>query len=228
MGRLTVNQIMTQIASTVNQEATSPTAGGTEWTLWLSFINRSIEEWARAFDWEELRKNYFPPITGTATATVALPTDFSRLASPPVNWSTGITGGEEWPYISTEDRKLHSNISKWVQVWGDMNSGYNLIFNPGTLPSGVSLSIQYFAAPTSLASPADIPIIPDSQFVVDRVVGYILEARSDPRFQQQETKAREKLLGMIEDANLRKYNSFAGSSPVITSTRRMGWRMGRD
>lgn len=228
MGQLTVDQIMQQIAATVNQESSAPTGGGAEWSLWLSFINRSVEEWARAFDWEELRKTYIPQITGTAVATVSMPADFSRLAAAPVRWDSGLQGGEEIKYISTEDRKLYSPYQKWVQVWGNISSGYNLVFNPGTLSSGASLSIQYFAAPTSLASPANIPVVPDSQFIVDRVVSYILEARSDPRFQQQEVKAREKLLAMIEDANMRKYNSFAGSSPIITSTRRAGFRMGRD
>jgi len=41
---------MQAIAATVNQEASAPTAGGSEYDLWLEFINRSISEWGDATD----------------------------------------------------------------------------------------------------------------------------------------------------------------------------------
>ena len=227
MARLAVSDLMKNIAATVNQEATSPTAGGTEWTLWLEFINRGVYEWAEAHDWETLRKEFKPSISGLSNATIPLPTDFRKLAGYPVLWGS-VDGGLEWPESLVEQRLLYSVTDNWVQVRGDISNGYNLIWNPGTLASGASVTIQYFSVPTSLASPAQFPVIPDSQFLVDRTISYILESRSDPRFQQQEVKARDRLLQMIESANVAKYSSYAGSNPVLTTNRRVGFRLGRD
>lgn len=229
MARLAISAIMKSIAATVNQDATSPTAGGSEWNLWLEYINRSVEEWAQTHDWEDLRKTFYPTISGLTQATIALPQDFRKLAASPVHWGTGISGGEQWPEILPEQKYLYASTEKWAQIRGDINNGFNLIWNPGTLSSGASLEIQYFSIPTSLASPAQISLVPDSQFIIDRGISYIFEARSDPRFQQQEVKAREKLLQMIEQANISKYSTYAGgANPVMTTNRRLGFRLGRD
>ena len=60
-------------------------------------------------------------------------------------------------------------------------------------------------------------------------MAYVLEARSDARFQQTETKARQKLLMMIEQADAAKFSSYAGAEPVRTGAEyRLGFRIGRD
>lgn len=228
MARLSLADIFAAIASSVNQDATSPTAGSAEWLLWKSFVNRAINEWAESHDWEELRLEYRPTISGTTQATIALPQDFKKLASAPVNYGTSVSGGEEWPEILPEQKFLLNTNAHWVQVRGDINNGYNLLWNPGTLASGTTISIQYFSTPTSLASPAQVPLLPDSQFIIDRTVGYIWEVRSDPRFQQQEAKARQRLLLMIENADLSKFSSYAGANPVLNTLQRKNFRMGRD
>ena len=230
MARLTVSQILTQIASTVNQEATAPTSGGAEYNLWLSFINRAQAEWAEASDWEELRKYGYPTITGTSQATVTLPADFRKSAAPPRLYNTGnTTDGEEFPNIPVEDRSLYSTTDKYVYELGNYSDGHSIIFHPATLASGASLVIQYFSTPTSLASPAEIPAISDSQYLIDRTISYIFEARSDPRFQQQESKAREKLMQMVESSNLAKYNAYNNPQYVKNGPlQRAGFRVGRD
>ena len=224
--RLTLSDILSQIASSVNQETTLPT--GDELTLWTAYVNRSIAEWANSYDWQELIKEYRPSITGTSVVTIALPTDFRKLSSAPVLWGA-VADGEEWPEVIPEQQRLYSYQDRWVEIAGNPNGGYNVLWNPGTLSSGASISIRYFSMPTSLASPAQIPVLPDSQFLVDRSVAYILESRSDPRFQQTEAKARQRLLTMIENASAAHYNSYSnGGTPVISSMRRAGFRMGRD
>lgn len=219
---------MQSIAAHVNQDATSPTAGNSEWKLWLEFINRSTEEWAQAFDWEDLRKEYRPTITGLTQATIPLPQDFRKLASDPVSYGTSKEGGEEWPEIAPERQREFITTEKWVQIRGDISNGFNLIWNPGTLASGVTVAIQYFSIPTSLASPAQVPLVTDSQYIIDRTISFIFEARSDPRFQQQETKARDKLLLMVENANLAKYSSFAGPNRITNDMKKRSFRIGRD
>jgi hypothetical protein len=228
MSRLTIAEIFAQIASTVNQEASSPTAGGTEWTLWLSFVNRGVQEWAEAADWNELRKIYRPTISGLSQATISLPSDFKRIAGFPKLYGTGVTDGENWPEIIPEQESLQESTNHYFYVGGNLSSGLNLVWNPGTLSSGASLLIPYYSIPTSLASPAEIPLIPDSQFLVDRTIAYIFEARSDSRFQVEEQKARERLLLMVENNSMDKYNSYAGQNYVKNNLNLQRFRVGRD
>ncbi len=227
--RFSVDQIFTKIASTVNQEAQSPSATSSEYTLWLSYLNRAVQEWSEVNDWEVMRKNFFPPITGLSQATVALPADFKKLAGPVrVQRNSDTEGGTLFPDVLPERKDMYSSTDKYVYIMGDISSGFNMIFHPATLASGASVEMSYFAMPTSLASPTNIPVVNDSQFLVDRVIAYIFEARSDSRFQEMEGKARERLMGMIESINLSKYNSYDNPAPVITTLRKQGYRIGRD
>ena len=230
MAKLTISNILEQIASTVNQESTAPTSGGAEYNLWLSFINRAQYEWAEANDWEELRKYFSAVVTGMTQATVSLPADYRKIATAPRLHVTGnTTEGEEFPTIPVENRALYSTTDKYVYELGNFSNGHSLIFHPATLSSGASIVIQYFSMPTSLASPAEVPSISDSQYLIDRTISYIFEARSDPRFQQQESKAREKLMAMVESANLIKYNSYSNPQYVKNGPlSRLGFRVGRD
>lgn len=230
MARLTVAQIMQTIAATVNQEATAPTSGSTEYNLWLEYINRSVNEWSEANDWEVLRKTFRPAITGMSLASVSLPSDYKKLAgSPALHIYGDPEGGREYPEITEESRSQYKETDAYITETGNLSDGFTLVWHPATLSSGASIEIPYYSHPTSLASPAQIPLVPDSQYVVDRSVAYILEARSDARFQQQETKAREKLLQMVEMANMAKYNSYSNPQYVQNAPlRKMGFRVGRD
>lgn len=230
MSRLTVNQIMQAVAATVNQESSAPATGGAEHSLWLEFINRGVREWSEAQDWEALKKTFQPGVTGVSCATVSLPADFKKLAeSPSLNLSGDDEGGTLYPEILREERYLYNETDNYVYQAGNAMDGYSLIWHPGTLASGASINIVYYSIPTSLASPSDVAAVPDSEYLIDRTIAYIFEARSDPRFQGQETKARERLLSMIEDANLSKYNSYSNPNYVQTAPlRKMGFRVGRD
>jgi hypothetical protein len=227
--RLTVNQIMQQIAATVNQEATAPSAGGTEYILWLTFINRAVDEWAKAADWEETRKYFFPTITGVSQATVVMPLDFKNLAGPVrLHTAGGLAEGEEYPKYLEEDYGRYLTIDKYIKQVGNESTGFSLLFNPATLASGASVFVTYFSFPTSLASPTEVPMISDSQYLVDRSIAFIFESRSDPRFQAQETKARERLLNMVSMADESKYNSYSNPINVTNTMSRARFRMGRD
>lgn len=229
MSRLTVSQIFTAVSSTVNQEATSPSATSTEHALWLAFLNRGVREWSEANDWEVLRKTFYPGVTGISCATVSLPADYKKLAGSPKLSSYGESDGIEYPEVLDEQEGLYLSTDKYITETGNTADGYALVFHPGTLSSGASIAIPYYSIPTSLASPANQPIVPDSEYLIDRTIAYIFEARSDPRFQGQEAKARQRLLMMIEDANLSKYSSYSNPNYVGNGPlKRMGFRMGRD
>lgn len=224
--RLSVQAIMESVSASTNQEASLPT--GSEYTLWLSYLNRAIAEWANSHDWEDLKKTFSPTISGTSQTTVPLPLDFRTFAGPVKHWGTGISEGEDWPIILEEKMSLQHQDDHYLYVRGDISSGYNLIWNPGTLASGASLSVPYFSMPTSLASPAQVPVVPDSQFLVDRSIAFILEARSDPRYQNAEENARNKLVQMIENSDSAKYNSYINPSYVESVNKRTGFRIGRN
>lgn len=224
MARLTVTEIMQQVAATVNQEAIAPAATSTEWGLWLSFLNRGYQEWAESSDWEALKVIYWPTVI---SSTVTMPNNFRKLAGPPILYGS-LENGESLPEVHPEDLYNHNSTDKFVTVNGNNNLGYILSIYPATLNSGASISIPYFSTPTALSSSADIPFIGDSQFLVDRTIAYIFEGRSDSRFQIEETKARERLLNMVENNNLSKYNSYAGGDYMTTPTQRSGFRIGRD
>lgn len=230
MSRLTVDQIMTQIASTVNQEASSPTAGGDEYLLWLQYINRALFEWSNAADWEVLRKVYFPTITGSSNVTISMPQDFRKVAAEIRVYGNGYQNGRGLGEVLPDQIGQYSQSDDYFITRGDINNGFNIILHLGTfsVASGASLAIEYYSTVTSLASPAQVPVIQDSQFLIDRTIAYILEARSDARFQVEETKAREKLLAMVENNNAMRFNSYAGNNPVSNITHKSGFRVGRD
>lgn len=230
MSRLTVAQIFATVASTVNQEAASPAATSSEHSLWLSFLNRGIREWAEANDWESLKRVFRPGVTGMSFATVSLPADYKKLAdSPKLYTEGGEASGVSYPEVLEEEQDIYISTDKYITETGNASDGFALVFHPGTLSSGASIAITYFSIPTSLASPAQQPIVPDSEFLIDRTIAYIFEARSDPRYQIQESKARQKLLMMTEDANLSKYNSYSNPNYVGNGPlKKFGFRIGRN
>lgn len=229
MARQSVGAILKSISATVNQDPTQPTDGSADFLLWIQFINRAQIEWAEAFDWDVLLKTYSPAIQGTSTATIALPQDFRKLSGPVKNWSTGLTDGEDWSEEIPDRLSAHRLANdKFFILHGDESNGFFLNWYPATLASGASITIPYYSMPTSLASATQFPVIPDSEFLVTRTIAYVLEARSDPRFQSQEVKARERLLNMVENSSVAKYNSYVNPIKIYSPEARKNFRFGRN
>jgi len=226
--RKTVSEVMTQISSTVNQEATAPTTGDAEFNLWLQYLNRSQDEWSEAYDWEGSRVHYNPDIDEAQTSLVTLPHNFTKLAGPVLLYGQGTADPIEYNYVLDENTSMYSSLDKYVTVRGDIAIGKSLYFNPGTLASGASLYVQYFSTPTSLTTTTQYLTMEDSQFAVDRTIAYILEARSDPRFQIMESKARDRLVTMVDNANDEHFSSYAATSYIPSTLRRQGFRIGRN
>jgi len=228
MARKTVTDVLKQIASTVNQSSTAPTVDSDEYNLWLQYMNRSQDEWAEAFNWESLRKHYWPTVTGLSLASLSLPEYFDTLAAPIKIFGGGYSTPRIYSRILEEDAEMYEDTDLYVTLTGDIASGKTMVFNPPTLASGASVYIQYFAMPSTLSGASQYISMDDTQFMVDRTIAYIFESRSDPRFQIEETKAREKLLAMVEGANEAKYSSYAATSYVPSTLGRASFRVGRD
>lgn len=228
MARKSVTDVMKMIASTVNQEATAPATDSDEYNLWLQYLNRSQEEWAEAYDWESQRKHYWPGVTGISLASITLPLQFDKLAAPIKLFGPDKATPYLYSYVIDEDDNLYEPTDRFVEITGDISTGKTLVFNPGTLASGASLYIQYFATPSTLSSASQYMPMEDSQYAVDRTIAFIFESRSDARFQIEETKARERLLSMVENANDAKFSSYAATSYVPSTLSRARFRVGRD
>lgn len=221
---ITLNDIQIKMSLTLDQSVTPPTPEGSEWQLRTSFINRSYEEWANAYDWEALRSNTWVTVTGVSQASITLPASFKKMASFPLYHSSGVAGGEQWPEIQPHETKLYDTSDKYFYVLG-YRGAQTMVWNPGTMSSGASLYLEFYTYPTSLASPADVPLTPDPEFLVERSMAYILEARSDSRFQEIEAKARSLLLNMISNED---YRGRAYNNKIFTPERLQGFRLGRD
>lgn len=219
---LTVTQLQQRIATEVDQSSTTPTVGGNEWALRLLLLNRAQDEWSAAHDWGSLRKVHVPTVTGVSQASISLPGDFKVLAGPAKVYFTGMSGGENWPLIKHEEiEQQDDTINKWSAVIGNPQEGFTLLWNPGTLASGATLEIPYYAVATSLASPADITQIGQPEFLVKRASGWLWRIRNDDRAAQAEFEAREMLFQAREndltqpfpvddrvETNERLYHSF--------------------
>ena len=214
---------------TVNQDGAVPTVGSADFNLWLGFLNRSQQEAAQAHDWEELRKVYQPAIGGMTNATISLPADYRKMSAPVLNFSVGVQDGQPWEEVPADRLQFKNTTSdRFFIVTGDPSGGHYMKWNPATLASGASIYIPYYAIPTPLTALTDTPWLPDSEFLTQRTIAYVLESRSDPRYQDEELKARERLMQMVENSNLAKYNSYNNPIKIMTSEQRRGFRLGRN
>jgi len=222
----TLNDIQSKIASLVDQSTTPPSSGGSEWNIRTTFINRAIKEWSEAYDWENLRSITWLNTSGVSGATLALPADFRKMAAYPNFYDGSIDGGEDWSEIMPHEINLHISTDKYFYILGDVGHGFYMIWNPATLASGTTINIQYYKNPTVLSVTTDATECPNPEFLIDRTMAFIFEARSDARFQEVEAKAREKLLQMIDNENAK---SVAYRNEVKTPEKLYyNFRVGRD
>jgi len=225
MSLYTVNELQSKIATIIDHTVTAPGSSTDEFAWRLGFINRAYQEWATAYDWEALRKEVFLGVTGVSQASISLPADFRKMAMEPILYGDAdINYAVSYPEIPPEDRKLYLDSDEYFYILGSREN-QTMILNPATLASGASLLISYFSFPTSLVSSGDSTVISDPEFVVDRTIAYILQTRSDPRYQQIESSAREKLIQMVDNE---KDKGLSMNNPVMTPEQRSGFRIGRD
>jgi hypothetical protein len=123
---------------------------------------------------------------------------------------------------------MYDSTDKFFYILGNRGDGQTMIWNPATIASGASMMITYFAFPTSLTSPANIPPMENPEFIINRTIAYIFEARSDARFQGFESRARENLLQQIDNQN-DKGAAFMQNKNVKTQEQKYyNFRIGRD
>lgn len=169
-----------------------------DYSLRREFINMAQREWAETYDWKSLyREDNSVISTSTGNASVLLPTDFRKLAAEPRITFDGVTT-EDFPEIRPQQRKMFASTDRYIYVLGDQNTGHVMFVNAEVLSSGASIMLPYYRSPASLVSPADIAMCPNPEYLVQRTLAYLWEAKSDARFPQAKVEADKILRQMLE------------------------------
>jgi hypothetical protein len=215
----TVQNLLSKIASFLNQDPTQPT--GTDQTSWINLINQSQDEWADVYQWRALRKTITPTVSNSQTS-IGLPANYKRLMSPIWDYSTGLSSPTKYNEIRPNERFLKQETDKYIVVSGNVADGFYMTINPA-LVSGASLVFDIQVVASSLTSLTDTVVCPDDQFLVSRTLSKILAARSDPRFPTLYDESNDHMSHMIEDeATL----SGGQTNTVSNAFQNNNWRVG--
>lgn len=202
MPAITLDNIQSQIAAIVDQDESTTNISSTDYSLRLKYINMSLNEWQETWNWQTLFNEYNSRIsTSTGNASVALPSDFRKLAGPVLITWDGTTTDKFLETFPQEYYQYDASYKR-VTILGNYQDNYVLRVYGATLVSGASVKVPYYMSAGSLASPANIAEIPNPEYLVKRTVAYLWEAREDPRFPLMKQEAEKILRNMIEYENI--------------------------
>lgn len=169
-----LQEILLDSASYLDLDATLPT--GTELTTRIRFANLAVKEWSEAYKWKQMKVESTPSLASFASLGIG---NFKKLNGFPMEYlSEGIY--QAYPEIRPEDRFEKEIDAKYSYVLGSEGTGFSLHLNG--IAVGATLTIPYIRSASTMATLTDICEVPDSTFVVDRVISYVLQARNDERF----------------------------------------------
>jgi hypothetical protein len=195
--RLTLEDILQDVGGYVDKDVTTPT--GTDLTTRINYANRSLQKWAKTYDWDELTSTYGFTASYASTVSLALPTNFKKPMSALYYYADTSTVPSQYTIIPRPDRFLINTAGEDVAyIDGNPGRGYYLIV-PAGLPSGASLVMDIQTYPSALATLTDYVEISDPQYIVQDVIAQELEARSDARFPYAKEDAKTLLASMIEN-----------------------------
>lgn len=219
--------LQNQIASEIDQSATAPTQGGTDWNIRLNALNRSLKDWAESYDWRALLKVHNGLVsTSAGNASYALPSNFRKLDGfPLITWDG--TNTEEFTPIDATKNSQYLDTDKYVNILGNDRDNKVLYVHGGTLASGASVQFTYWATPASLASATNLTECPDPTYLVQRSLYYLYKGREDGRFPEAKVEADRILARMIENENTLG-QAHSDNSVHNYNTTRFGFKIGRD
>ena len=224
MARLSTDEIQSRIAAVVDQDEDTSAISTDDYSLRLKYLNMAQSEWAETYDWDVLYTEYHMNVsTATGNASIALPQNFRKLASFPQIVYDG-TNGASFPAVDLLDDKQYASTDKRVEILGNPEDTYTLHVLGVDLSSGASVMVPYFKSVGSLASPANIPTIPNADFLVKWSIAKVWESREDPRFPQAKAEAQQLLSNMIEFENTK--NPVYNDSVKTQDETRWGFRWG--
>ena len=225
MGRITLDELQSRIAAYSDQDEVTANISSTDYSLRQKYINMALLEWQEAYDWQALYGEYNVLVsTSTGNASVALPTDFRKLASYPIISNAGST--DAFPETRPQEARQYSDTDKRIEILGNSQDNYTLRIYGVTLSSGASVKIPYYASAQSLASPTNITEVPNPDYLVKRSLAYLLEAREDARFTQMKQEAERILGAMIDYENVFSEASASDRVKTVDETKHGDYRWG--
>lgn len=196
---LNVSQLQKRIAAIVDQDATEPTVAGDDWNLRLEFINMAQKEWSESYAWQVLYKEFYSQTSvSTGNATLSLPNDFRKLSSFPRIASGDGTSVDSYSEIRPQEKDQYSDTDKYVCIIGTEKDGYKMYIHPESLCSGASILVPYLSTPSSLATTTDVSPCPAPEYLIQRSIAYLWEAREDNRFPLAKAEADKILARLLE------------------------------
>jgi len=205
----TLSDILIGVNAYTDLEASEPT--GTELTTRVEFGKQAVREWANAYQWPELSKVW---VCNPSLASISLPTDFKEFECAPQLLENN--AWVEYPEVKAKDKYGKGDGEKYSFILGNETSGYTLVLN--NLTANCTLSINYQALPSLMATLPDTCVVPDPDFVKTRIISYILQSRSDDRFPTVSVEANRLLMNMMG----RSYSPKGGINKMPRNTT---WRL---
>lgn len=228
MARISVDETQSRVAAIADQDENTANLSATDYSLRLKYINMALREWAETWNWQTLFNEYNMLVsTSTGNASIVLPREFRKLAGyPKITYDGSDT--KEFPDVLPQEDGQYEDTDDRIWILGNPNTGYVMRVFGVTLVSGASVKVPYFASPGSLASPANIAEIPNTDYLVQRTLAYVWEAREDARFPQAKAEAERILRNMIEVEETYNVASVHGRVRTYEETRFNDFRWGRD
>jgi len=199
---VTIDNIQSRIAGVVDQDQDTDNISTSDYSLRLNYINRRERMWAETGKWDALTREYNSiASTSTGNTSISLPADFRSLAVyPKITYDGSNTA--QFTEIRPQDEGNFSTSDKYVKILGNPLLGYNMVVNPSTtsglLASGASIKVLYFSTPTSHASPANVVVCPNPEYLIQGVIADVWESQEDARFQAAKVEANLILQNMLE------------------------------
>jgi hypothetical protein len=185
----TLSQILTDVNSFVDLEATLPT--GDELTTRTNYAEQVVRDAADVGQLPEFDAIYEVD-PGTA-ATVNLPDGFREFKiSPQQSVNGGWTAFDE---IDPKERYNKSSGEKYCYLTGNPAIGYVANFNG--LEANCTLSFTYQCFPTGFPTLSSKCELRDSTYVVTGIESYVLQARGSDKFPFVDAIREKKLKNMI-------------------------------
>ena len=187
----TLQDILYSANSFLDLEFALPT--GEELATRVNFANQAVKDAASIHRFKEFETIHYPS-TSTA-ASLGLPSNFRELSGTPVEYdSSGLP--TPFPEIRLDQVAGALDAEEdFCYLLGNPMEGHTLVFNG--LTDNATLSLQYQRYPSGLATLTDIVELPDPEYVKQKVISYVLQSRSDDRFQIAEADAQRRLQNMV-------------------------------
>jgi len=224
----TLDEIQAQIASIIDQTATAPSATSDDYALRRTLVNRALVDYGETYDWPHLLREFNSINIGNTVnslTTIALPTDFRKLASyPNITWDG--TNTSQFSQVDLTKVGQYSSEDKYLYI---LKSGptYTAVIHSPTLASGASIYLSYYASPGSLASPTSATVCPDPTYLVQKALYYLYQATEDSRLSEADGKAEMILQRMLENEVVRG-EAYADGRVKNWQETSWNFRIGRD